>query len=167
MQRAAFPELQGQPRPSRHRKPERPDRILIGLKVATGIAAAGLLTVVVLLISAGVEAPAANRSPAVPKIVPSPGDDAPAATTTSTQLQPPDLQSDTQEIAGQPAPTTTSRSPRPTRTQKPPPRQPGFEFAVIGERCPKPGAFSITKESEPVMCFRRSPTDEPRWLPVF
>ncbi|MCA1847018.1 MAG: hypothetical protein LC792_28265, partial [Actinobacteria bacterium] len=114
MQRAAFPELQGRPRPYRHQRPERPDRVLIGLKVATCVAAAGLLGVIVMLATAGGTAPAARNSPAVPKIVPSPGDDAPGAgptTTAPTQIDPPALQNDTAEIAGQPT-TTTSRTPR-------------------------------------------------------
>jgi hypothetical protein len=166
MQRAAFPELQGRPRPFRHRRPERPDRVLIGLKVATCVAAAGLLTVIVLLATAGGNTPAARNSPAVPKIVPSPGDDAPGSTTTTVpaQIDPPELQNDTAEIAGQP--TTTNRPPKTSKTQRPP-RQPGFDFAVIGERCSNPGSFSVTREFQAVMCVRRSPTDEPRWTPMF
>jgi hypothetical protein len=163
MQRAAFPELQGRPRASRHRRPERADRVLIGLKVATCVAAAGLLAVVVLLITAGTGAPAAKRSPSVPRI-PS-GDDA-SATTTTTAIAPPELRSDTAEIAGAAPTTTTSQPRRSTRTPKPP-RQPNIDFAVVGERCSSPGAFSVTREYEPVMCLRRSPTAEPRWAPVF
>src|SRR5262249_1904091 len=51
MQRAAFPELLGRPRPPSHRRPERSDRVLAGLKVATFVAAAGLLGVIILLIT--------------------------------------------------------------------------------------------------------------------
>jgi hypothetical protein len=174
MQRAAFPELQGRPRPPRHRRPARPnqpnrsDRILIGLKVATFVAAAGLLGVIILLFTAGTNDPVATQAPAIPKIVPSPGDDAPGTgpTTTPTQIAPPDLQNETAEIAGRPAITSTNRPPKPSRTTNPP-RSTGFNFAVIGGHCSNPGSFSVTREHQPVLCMRRSPVDEPRWVPVF
>ena len=79
MQRADFPELQGRPHPSRHRRQEKPDRVLIALKAATFLAACGVIGVIVLLASGGAEpaAPAANP----PKIVKGQlGDDAPQGT---------------------------------------------------------------------------------------
>jgi hypothetical protein len=79
-------------------------------------------------------------------------------------MDPPALNTETAEIAGLPSSVTTTHAPRPSSK---PPRRPGFEFAVIGQKCQNPGAFSFTKDSQPVVCFRRSPSDDPRWFPIF
>jgi type IV secretory pathway VirB10-like protein len=167
MQRAAFPELQGRPRPPRHRRAsEKSDRVLPWLKAATVVAAAGLLGVVILLATAGGGESTARRSPTVPTIIPGGSDDGsrPATTTPVPTMNPPVLLTETAEIAVTPPPATTSSSqPRPTSPQ---PRTPEFQFAVIGEKCTPVGAFSVTRERQPVVCARRR-GDGGRWVPMF
>lgn len=165
MQRAAFPELQGATRPRRHRRSDRRDRVLTGLKIATFVAAAGLLGVIILLATTGIQDNTADRSPSVPKFTP--GDDGPKyqPVPTTTTIDPPALNTDTAEIAGHPPVTTTTHPPK--TTSKPPRRPPTFDFAVIGAKCSNPGAFSVTKDYQPVVCFRRFPSDDPRWYPFF
>jgi hypothetical protein len=166
MQRAAFPELQGRPRPRRHRRKDKRDRVLTGLKLATFVAAAGLLGVLVLLATTGLQSQSADRSPSVPKFTP--GDDGPnyQPVPTTTTIDPPALNTDSAAIVGQPTTTTTPRPPR--TSSKPPQHQPPpIQFAVIGQRCNSPGAFSVTKDYQPVVCYRRFPGDDPRWFPFF
>ena len=170
MHGAAFPELRGRPRPPRHRRrPGKTDRVLLWLKAATILAATGLLGVVVLLAMSGEDPNTARRSPTVPTIVPGgSGDDRgrPAPTSATPTMDPPALLTETAEIAVSPPPPpppTTISQPRPT---SPPPRPPEFPFAVIGERCSPPGAFSITREHDPVVCMRRR-GDGTRWAPAF
>lgn len=178
MQRAAFPELRGSERPRRHRRKDRPDRVLVGLKIATSLAAAGLVGVVVLLLvsSGGDSREASVAPPAVPTIIPAtPDDDAPGfqpnETTSLTVLDPPALRTETAEIAASPPPppppppASTTSQPAPTTTRSS--RRADFQFAVIGEHCGDPGAISVTEDYEPVMCARRSPRDRPRWVPMF
>src|SRR6266536_3465646 len=101
MQRAAFPELQGRPRPPRHRRQDKPDRVLIGLKIATFFAACGVVGVIVLLAVGGPD----NARPAAapPKGVTGQlGDDAPRSiptpTTPKLAIDPPALVTETTEI---------------------------------------------------------------------
>ncbi len=162
MQRAAFPELQGQPRPPRHRRPAKPDRVLTGLKIATFVAACGVIGVLVLLATSGPSKPASRANP--PKAgTGQVGDDAPRQQPTPTAeqpvVEPPALRTETAEIKGAPATSTAPRSaPHPTTT---PPRQ---QLPVVGEPCPQPGMWSMTREFEPVFCYGDAP---PRWRRVF
>lgn len=161
MQRAAFPELQGRQRPSRHRRQGGPDRILIALKVATFAAACGVLGVIILLArgGAGPVSPAA----APPKIIKGQlGDDAPqtipAPATPKAVVAPPALRTETAEITRTP---TSSKRPAPA-TQ--PPAPPAPSLPAVGQPCPQPGMWSVTPNYEPVFCTSDSP---PRWRRVF
>jgi hypothetical protein len=163
MQRAAFPELQGRPRPSRHRRQDKPDRVLIGLKIATFLAACGVIGVIVLLAVGGPGRPTPAAAP--PKIVTGQlGDDAPQTiptpTTPKVAIAPPALRTETTEFTQAP---TTSRSPRPAPPASPvtPPAQ---GLPVVGEPCPAPGMWSMTANYEPVYCYGGTP---PRWRRVF
>lgn len=164
MQRAAFPELHGRPRPRRHRRQAEPDRVLIGLKIATFLAAAGLIGVIILLASAGGNG-AAGRVPAQQRI--GSGDDArpnePAPTTPPTVIEPPAMRTETSYIAGTPPPPP----PPPPKRPRPPTTSPDPQFAVIGERCPQRGMFYFTKDRQPVMCYSPTPNEPPTWRPVF
>ena len=163
MQRAAFPELQGRPRPSRHRRQDRPDRVLIGLKIATFVAACGLVGVIVLLMGGGSDV--ATSAAAPPKIgTGQSGDDAPRSTPTpvtpKAAIDPPALRTETGEITRAP---TSSKHPRPTSTT-PTTTAPAPRVPAVGEPCPEPGAWSMTPNFEPVYC----PVDgTPRWHRVF
>ena len=139
------------------------DRVLVGLKIGTFLAVAVLIGVIVLLVTANVDSqPVSRRSPAVPKITPS-GSVAPTTTTTTTTtVDPPAVLTETTEVGAEPA--TPSDPPKPVPRQR---QRPGFQFAVIGERCPQPGAFSFTRDHRPVTCARRTPAEQPRWQPVF
>ena len=110
MQRVAFPELQGRPRPRRHRKQTKPDRAVVGLKVATALAAAGLLTVI--LLWANGTSDVADPAPVHPRVPSGQFDDAPATTTTGPSvghlIQGPDLRTETANIVGTPAPAVTT-----------------------------------------------------------
>lgn len=166
MQRAAFPELRGRPRPSRHRRQEKPDRVLITLKIATFLAACGVIGVIVLLAVGGPDPAAPAAAP--PKIVKGQlGDDAPQTPSTSVTpnaVEPPALRTETAEITRTPTPTptsTSSTSSKPKKTVEPTPA-PGLP--VVGEPCPEPGMWSVTANYEPVYCYGNSP---PRWRRVF
>jgi hypothetical protein len=166
MQRAAFPELQGRPRPSRHQRPGRPDRVLIGLKIATFIAACGVLVVMVLLVSSGPSSPTPRANPPRTGTAQA-GDDAPSQQSTPTAEQPvaepPVLRTETAEIKGVPAttsrPSTSTSTPTTTPSRRPRPRLP-----VVGEPCPGAGMWSVTERFEPVVCYGDS---SPRWRRVF
>jgi len=162
MQRAAFPELQGRPRPSRHRRPDKPDRVLIALKIATFLAACGVIGVIVLL-TVGGTGPAAPAA-APPKIVKGQvGDDAPRTIPTpetpAAVVAPPVLSTETTEITRSP---TSSRTAPPARNA--PPAAPAPRLPVVGEPCPSPGMWSLTQNYEPVYCYGDAP---PRWRRVF
>jgi hypothetical protein len=163
MQRAAFPELQGRPRPSRHRRQDKPDRVLIGLKIATFFAACGVVGVIVLLVGGGPDkaAPAATPPKGVTGQL---GDDAPrplpTPTTPKMAVEPPALRTETTEITQVP---TTSKAPR----QAPPApaaTTPTPGLPVVGEPCPTPGMWSMTANYEPVYCYGDG---TPRWHRIF
>jgi hypothetical protein len=142
----------------RQERDEQSKRGLLGLKIATVLAGAGLIGVIVLLVmaAASTDQPVSNGSPAVPKITAS-GSVAP---TTTPTVDPPAVLTETTEADAEPA--TPSEPPKPAPKTK----RPRFEFAVIGERCSQLGAFSFTRERRPVVCTRRSPSEQPRWQPV-
>jgi hypothetical protein len=164
MQRVAFPELQGRPRPRRHRKQTKPDRVVVGLKVATALAAAGLLTVI--LLWANGTSDVADPAPVHPRVPSGQFDDAPATTTTGPSvghlIQGPDLRTETANIVGTatPAPPTTSRG---HHTKPPRTTPPGFGLPEVGATCPAAGMYSITEEFQPVVCQGNPPV----WRRVF
>ena len=162
MQRAAFPELQGRARPRRHRRAAKPDRVLVVLKIATAIAAAGLVGVIILL-TGGHDTASSAKRPA--GSTGQSGDDATAEQTPSTQqlvIDPPALLTETASIA---APRTTTES-KPPKPAPPKPTQ-NQGFAVVGQRCQNPGAFSVTSDYQPVVCMNDKPNGPDRWHPVF
>lgn len=162
MQRADFPELQGRPR-TRHRRQDKPDRVLILLKFATLVVACGLVAVVI-LITGGTDQP---RPAAAPPRIPTgqTGDDAPRTTTTVPTttappvIAPPALHTEVASITRAAPATTSSKAPKPPNPQNPPPN-----FAVIGHPCPEPGMWSVTADYQPAFCYGNSP---PRWRKVF
>lgn len=167
MQRVSSPELQGRPRPRRHRRQPETDRVVVWLKVATALAAAGLLTVILVWANAGSEV--ADPAPAHPR-VPSGGfDDAPATTTTGPTIghliQGPELHTDTANIVGTATPTQAppSTSGRSHHTRPPRTNQPGFGVPQIGGPCPATGMYSITQDFQPVVCQGNPPV----WRRVF
>jgi hypothetical protein len=163
MQRAAFPELQGRQRPSRHRRQDRPDRVLIGLKIATFLAACGVLGVIVLLAGGGSDSASPVGAP--PKIIKGQlGDDAPQTiptpVTPKAVVAPPALRTETAEITRTPS---ASKTPKPPRTA-PPTTAPAPSLPSVGDPCPEPGMWSVTANYEPVFCYGNAP---PRWRRVF
>lgn len=163
MQRAAFPELQGRPRPPSHRRQAKPDRVLLGLKIATFVAACGVLAMMVLLVTGGPSNPASRANP--PKAATGQvGDDAPrqqpAPTAEQPVAEPPALRTETAEIKGAPS---TSKAPKPTSVPVTTPRR-QQPTPVVGEPCPQMGMWSMTENFEPVVCYGDSP---PRWRRVF
>lgn len=171
MQRVAFPELQGRPRPRRHRKQPQPDRVVLGLKIATFLAGVGLLGVIILLAGSGPDGPDRSAAPAPAQATGAPGpsgDDAyvprQRQTTPATVIDPPAVRTDSSKVASKPTPTS---KPPATTTSKPPAGAGMTGFATIGERCDEPGAFSFTSAFEPVVCMSDSPSDPPRWHPMF
>jgi hypothetical protein len=171
MQRAAFPELQGRPRPRRHRRQAHRDRVLIGLKIATFLAAGGLIGVVILWAGNGDGGNdlAKQQTPAVPKIVPShPSDASPTTTPPPTMINLPALRTGTSQIVAQPPPPPPPPpTSAPTPPTQPPPPAPDPPFAVIGQPCPEPGMFYFTRDYQPAVCFSDPPDAPPRWHPVF
>lgn len=165
MQRAASTGSQDRPGP-RHRKADRPDRVLLTLKIATFLAATVLVSSVVLLVTFGDNTqPAAGRqSPAIPTITNSqPADDASAAPSTEpTTIVAPTMNTETANIVASPTPP-----PVPSPSTPPPAssRPPQIRFAVIGDRCDNPGAFSVTRDFQAVVCARQQ-HGSPRWRPV-
>jgi hypothetical protein len=166
MQRADFPELQGQPRPRRHRRQPQSDRVVVGLKIATGLAFAGLVGVI--LLWASVTSDVADPAPVRPRVPSGQFDDAPATTTAGPTaghlIQGPDLRTETANIVGtaSPAPPTTPSS-RGHHTRPPRTTQPGFGLPEVGAPCPAAGMYSITGNYEPVVCQGNPPV----WRRVF
>lgn len=162
MQRAAFPELQGRPRPPRHRRPNKPDRVLRGLKIATFVAACGVLGVMVLLVTGDPSSPAPRAHPKTGTA--QAGDDAPrqqpAPPTGQPVVEPPALRTETAEIKGA---AETPKPPTSTPTTKPS-KRPRTRVPDVGEPCPQQGMWSMTENFEPVVCYGDSP---PRWRRVF
>ena len=161
MQRAAFPELQGRPRPSRHRRQDKPDRVLIGLQIATFVAACGLVGVVILLAIGNSDKPVpAAATPRTP--TGQSGDDAPRTiptpSTPTAIVAPPALRTETTEITRVP-PTTPKAKPAPPAKPATSPSLPR-----VGEPCAEPGMWSVTASYEPVFCYGDAP---PRWRRVF
>ncbi|HEU5470863.1 MAG TPA: hypothetical protein VFV67_09440 [Actinophytocola sp.] len=149
----------------RHRKKTEPDRVLLAIKTATFLAAAGLVTGIVLLVNAGAEPPAAaNSGPAVPRISPSPpADDAPPSQSgVPTAIAAPTLNTETANIVASPPPAPPAP---PASSAASRPSQPRFDFAEIGDRCDDPGAFSVTRDYEPVVCARQQ-RGSPRWRAI-
>lgn len=162
MQRAAFPELQGRPLPSRHRRQDKPDRVLIGLKIATFVAACGLVGVVILLTAGGSDRP--TQAAGVPKApTGQSGDDAPrtspTVSTPKAVVAPPALRTETTQITQAPA---APKPPRPAPTHVT--AQPAPNLPVVGQPCTEPGMWSVTANYEPVFCYGDAP---PRWRRVF
>jgi hypothetical protein len=150
---------------TRHRRQEKPDPVLRWLKIATVVAAAGLVGLTIVLASgAGSDEATPRPVPRKPAIT-QPSDDAPT-TTTPPRIDPPALRTETSTIALKPPPPSSTPKPRPTTR---PPRQsdPGFDFAVVGKPCPEPGVWSVTSNYEPVVCASQPPGRQPRWTPVF
>jgi hypothetical protein len=168
MQRAALPEPHGRPRRRRHRRSPEPDRILLGLKIGTFLAAGGLIGVIILLATG--ESNVADRAPTEQRIGAESRqpDDAPPPLTSRpaappTVLTPPTMRTQTANIAG-----PSSRPPEPAPA--PPPAQrsePAPEVAVLGEPCPQVGTFALTRNREPVMCYPPSGGGPSRWNRVF
>jgi hypothetical protein len=87
-------------------------------------------------------------------------------TTTSASsavVMPPKPSTVTSEVAPAPPPVTTeppaaTPTPRPTPAEPAPepPREEDPRFAVVGQPCPRPGAYSLTSRYEPVVCRRGS-----------
>ncbi|HET9142198.1 hypothetical protein [Actinophytocola sp.] len=161
MQRAASRTANG-----RHRRPKQSDRVVLALKITTFVLLAGLVGMVVLLFTdEPASRPAAGQSPAVPTITPSREGDRPSVAPTEPSVPPvieePEMQTRTADIVATPSTTTTTSAAPP-----PQPAPPPIQYAVIGERCDDPGAFSITREQETVMCVRSS-RGSFRWRQVF
>lgn len=167
MQRAAFPELQGRPRPRRHRRQPQSDRVVVGLKIATALAFAGLVGVIVLW--ANVTSNVADPAPIRPRVPSGQFDDAPATTTTTGPtvghlIQGPDLRTETANIVGTASPTTPPpTSSRGRHTRPPRTTQPGFGLPEVGGACPAAGMYSFTRGFEPVVCQGNPPV----WRRVF
>jgi hypothetical protein len=151
---------------TRHRRQEKPDRVLVGLKIATVVAAAALVGLIIMWARGGGESGEATPRSTAPKpVITQPGDDAPT-TTTPPRMEPPALRTETSTIALKPPPPSSTSKPRPT-TRPPQESGPGFAFAVIGKPCPEPGVWSVTSNYEPVVCASNPPGRQPRWTPVF
>ncbi len=153
---------------TRHRRQEKPDRLLVGLKIATVVAAAGLVGLTIMWASGGESGEATPRPTSPKPAITQPSDDGPTTTTTTTppslRMDPPALRTETSTIALQPPPASSTPKPRPTTR---PPQEPGPGFAVIGKPCPEPGVWSVTSDYEPVICASNPPGRQLRWTPVF
>jgi hypothetical protein len=150
---------------SRHRRQSKPDRVLLGLKIATVVAAAGLVSLIIMVAAGGGTEVASPRPTSPDRPSTRPSDDAPAPT--RPRLNPPELRTETTTIAIKPPPPSSAPKPRPTTRPPAPAPGPGFAFAVIGKPCPEPGTWSVTSDYRPVVCARRPPGGPLRWTPVF
>jgi hypothetical protein len=150
---------------SRHRRQSEPDRVLLGLKIATVVAAAGLIGLIIVVATGGGTEVASSRPTSPKPPITRPGDDAP--TTTPLRLNPPELRTETSTIAIKPPPPSSTPKSRPSTRPPSPAPGPGFTFAVVGEPCPEPGVWSVTSDYQPVVCARQSPGRQLRWTPVF
>jgi hypothetical protein len=161
MPRPAFPELQGRPRATRHRRQAKPDRVLLGLKIATFLAACGFIAVVVLLAGKASSDNATPRPPAPKPDTSQPSDDATPPTPVPAAVDPPALRTEMTSLTGKPAPPP-SAAPAPKPTTEPS-QPPDLIFAVIGQPCPEPGRWSFTRDYQPVVCASSPPGSQPRW----
>lgn len=167
MEQVALSEPHGGQRPRRHRRPTKPDRVVVALKIATFLVGAAVIGLIILM-ATGWPNEVAGRVPVPTEHATDPSDDDAEpyepAEPSPTMIAPP-AHAETSLVAPQPAPPST---PKPTPTTPPArPQQPGFTFAAIGQPCQEPGSFSVTSTYEPVVCWAEPPTDQPRWQRVF
>lgn len=167
MQRVKFPELQGRPR-RRHRKQPHTDRVVLGLKIATFVAAGGLLGVVVLLAGSGQTDRSAAPQATPPTSAPgTSGDDAYEPRQRQTDpppvIAPPAVQTESSTVAPKPKPAATQAPKAPAQAAAPQAEAVQSTVPTIGARCDRPGTFAITGSFQPVVCRGNSPTDPPRW----
>ncbi|MBC6447792.1 hypothetical protein [Actinokineospora xionganensis] len=158
-----MPEPERTPR-ARHRKPEKRDGVLLGLKFGAFVVALGIVVGVVSVLS---DSPRPQPAGADPR--------RPATTTTTTtvdQGSPPAEPSVVQAappvasavLAGPPAsvvPTTTTTTGRPTKTKKPAPGT-----VTVGEQCDTPGELAFVG-FRAVVCRSAGPGEPPRWHLVY
>lgn len=168
MQQVALSEPHGGQRPRRHRRPTKPDRVVVALKIATFLVGAGVIGLIILM-ATGWPNEVAGRVPVPTEHATDPsGDDAEPYESRSAEPSPtmiaPPVRAETSLVAPKPAPPST---PKPAPTTPPARQQPGFTFAVIGQPCQEPGSFSVTSNYEPVVCWAEPPTDQPRWQRMF
>lgn len=173
MPRLAFEEPKGGPRPkrpSRHRREEKRDGVVLALKAATFAVVVALVGAVVLLLTSGEDEPV-TAAPDVPEIPTSSG---PANVTPTTTPPPaaivaPEVRSQTAVLTPAPPPAP-STNPSPTASQPRPPepdRPGGRRFAVVGEPCEDRGSFAFTAEYEPVVCGGDRPSQPLVWREMF
>lgn len=159
-----MPDADRAPR-ARHRKPEKRDGVLLGLKFGAFAVALGIVLGVVSVMSDD------------PRPQPAGADTRRPATTTSTTTvepgEPPAVPSVSEPpvpvastvVAGPPDPlaptTTTTTTVRPTKTKKPAARTP-----AVGAECDTPGALAFV-EFRAVVCRSAAPGEPPRWHLVY
>lgn len=158
-----------EPEPSepraRHRKPEKRDGVLIGLKIGAFVVALGIVVGVVSVLSDSPRTQPAGADPRKPVTTTTPSATVqprtlPAEPSVSTP--PPPVASTV--LAGPTAssvPTTTTTTTRPTKTKKP---EPGS--VSVGEECDTPGAVAFVG-FRAVVCRSASPGEPPRWHLVY
>lgn len=149
----------------RHRRRGQPDRVLLGLKLATVLAAGGLIGVLIVLANGMHEAAAPPLTIAPVPSSSAPTDDAGPSTLTrptSGDLAPVSAESSLPAL--RPAPPNEPRRTKPTTTT----RQASWpDLATVGERCHTPGTYAVTGSVQLVVCRSEPPPDPPRWQPIF
>ncbi|MGH3860206.1 hypothetical protein [Actinokineospora sp.] len=157
------PEPDRAPR-ARHRKPEKRDGVLLGLKIGAFVVALGIVAGVVSVMSDGPRpqpAGADTRRPVTTTPTTTTRQGSPRAESV-VSLPPPPIASTV--LAGPPAsvvPTTTTTTGRPTKTKKPAP-----DTVTVGEECDTPGELAFVG-FRAVVCRSASPGEPPRWHLVY
>jgi hypothetical protein len=164
----AFPELKRLPR---HRKPDELDPMLLGLKIATFLAACGLVAVIVLLVALSGPNSKATPRHQVPGPTPSQPTNTPSAKPVPAAFEPPAMRTEMTNISAEPPPPPT-RAPKPSAPKPTPPPQPSPPpapqptYPVAGEPCSNPGTMSRTREGRRVLCASIPRGSQPRWYLV-
>lgn len=144
------------------------DKFLLVLTAAVFVVVAGLVSGFLLL--PGTEEAAPRRDPTVPTISdsgqagqlePRRGSSS-TATSRPPAIAPPVVGTETAKVV--PAPPAKPQPPPRTRPRTRPEPQ---RFAVLGRPCERPGAYSLTRRYEPVVCWPDARTDRPTWQRLF
>jgi hypothetical protein len=150
---------------ARHRKPEKRDGVLLGLKIGAFAVALGIGVGVVSVMSDDPRPQPAGADTRRPATTTATTTVEPGGPPSAPSIAPPPPPTATTVLAGPPAssvvPTTTTTTGRPTKTKK---QTPGA--IAVGDECDTPGAFAFI-EFRAVVCRSDGPGEPPRWHLVY
>ena len=125
------------------------DRFPLVVKLAAGLVVAGVLVGSLLLSGSGGDEQVAVTNPAVPTITDAGGSGSGTAEAPPRPAEPPPVSLAAPAVGTETAVIAPKTKPKPTAGTRPG-REP--RFARLGRACPRPGAISLTRRGEPLVC---------------